>query len=98
MPGTWSGRQPRERVFVVGKGLRMSSKAGQAGSELSALPHLIGVLAERGDRQAVLALHKEGAESWTYSDLAERARRLAFGLGESGISRGDPVALLAPFL
>jgi long-chain acyl-CoA synthetase len=80
----------------MGKGSNMFSKVGQAGSELSTLPHLIGVLAERGDRQAVLALQEEGAESWSYAELAERARRLAFGLVESGISRGDDVALLAP--
>jgi long-chain acyl-CoA synthetase len=73
----------------------MSSKAGQARSELRTLVYLIDVLAERGDRQAVLALQKEGAESWSYSDLAEHARRLAHGLGESGVSRGNPVALLA---
>src|SRR3712207_72948 len=95
MPTTWSSRQPREWVFVMGKGSRMTSKAGQARSELRTLVYLIDVLAERGDRQAVLALQKEGTESWSYSDLAEHARRLAHGLGESGLSRGDPVALLA---
>jgi long-chain acyl-CoA synthetase len=79
----------------MGKGPRMSAKAGQARSELRTLVYLIDVLAERGDRQAMLALQKEGTESWSYSDLAEHARRLAHGLGESGVSRGDPVALLA---
>src|SRR5918997_6148026 len=73
----------------------MSSKVVQARSELSTLPHLIDVLAEHGDRQAVLALQREGAESWSYADLAEHARRLAGGLTESGIGRGDDVALLA---
>jgi long-chain acyl-CoA synthetase len=73
----------------------MSTKVRQAGSELSTLVHLIDVLAERGERQAVLALQEEGAESFSYADLAERARRLAWGLTESGIGRGDDVALLA---
>jgi long-subunit acyl-CoA synthetase (AMP-forming)/phosphate starvation-inducible protein PhoH len=79
----------------MGKGPRMSFKAGQARSESRTLVYLIDVLAERGDRQAVLALQKEGTESWSYSDLAEHARRLAHGLGESGVSRGNPVALLS---
>ena len=79
----------------MGKGLSMSSKFGWATSELRTLPYLIDVLAEHGDRQAVLALQKEGTESWSYSDLAEHARLLAHGLGESGVSRGDDVALLA---
>src|SRR3712207_5714144 len=79
----------------MGKGSNMFPKVGQARSELSTLPHLIEVLSEPGDRQAVLALQEEGAESWSYADLAEHARRLAGGLTESGIGRGDDVALLA---
>jgi long-chain acyl-CoA synthetase len=79
----------------MGKGPMMSSKAGQARSELRTLVYLIDVLAERGDRQAMLALQKEGTESWSYSDLAEHAQRLAHGLGESGVRRGNPVALLS---
>jgi long-chain acyl-CoA synthetase len=74
----------------------MSTKVRRARSELSTLPYLIEVLAEHGEKQAVLALQEEGAESWSYAELAEHARRLAGGLGESGISRGDDVALLAP--
>jgi long-chain acyl-CoA synthetase len=65
-------------------------------SELRTLGSLIDVLAEHGDRQAVLALQEEGAESWPYGELAEHARRLAYGLTKAGIGRGDHVALLAP--
>src|SRR5919199_554560 len=74
----------------------MSLKAGQASSKLSTLSHLIDVLAEHGDRQAVLILHKEGAESWSYNELVEHARRLARGLAKVGVGRGDHVVLLAP--
>src|SRR5918997_345133 len=95
MPGTRSRRQPRRRAFVMGKGTSMSSKFGRAMSDLRTLGSLIDVLAEHGNRQGVLALQEEGAESWSYGDLAEHTRRLAHGLGESGVSRGDPVALLA---
>ena len=73
----------------------MSSRAVQARSELSTLPRLIDVLAGHGDRQALLALQEEGVESWSYEELAEHARRLAHGLAEDGISRGDHVVLLA---
>src|SRR5919199_5239718 len=74
----------------------MSLKAGQASSKLSTLSHLIDVLAEHGERQAVLALHKEGAESWSYNELVEHARRLTLGLAKLGVGRGDDVVLLAP--
>jgi long-chain acyl-CoA synthetase len=74
----------------------MSSKVGQATGELRTLSHLIDVLATHGDRQAVLALRKEGAESWSYEELAEYARRLAHGLTEADVGRGDHVMLFAP--
>jgi long-chain acyl-CoA synthetase len=65
-------------------------------SDLRTLGSLIDVLAEHGNRQGVLALQEEGAESWSYGDLAEHTRRLAHGLTKTGIGRGDYVALLAP--
>jgi long-chain acyl-CoA synthetase len=74
----------------------MSSRFGQGMGELRTLSHLIEVLAAHGDRQAVLALQKEGAESWSYEELAEYARRLALGLTEAGVGRGDHVMLFAP--
>ena len=74
----------------------MSSKVGQAPGELRTLSHLIDVLAARGDRQAVLALQEEGAESWSYEELAGYARQLAHGLIEAGVGRGDHVMLFAP--
>ena len=49
----------------------MSSKVGQAMGEVRTLSHLIDVLAAHGDRQAVLALQREGSESWSYEGLAE---------------------------
>jgi long-chain acyl-CoA synthetase len=79
----------------MGRGLIMPPEYGKAISELRTLRSLIDVLAEHGDRQAVLALREEGAESWSYSDLAGHARRLAHGLARVGASRGDDVALLA---
>lgn len=65
-------------------------------SESQTLQFLIDALSERGDRPVVLALQKEGAESWTYAELADHARRLAHGLVEAGVECGDHVALLAP--
>src|SRR5215207_10359984 len=77
-------------------GSSMLSEYRQAMSDLHTLRSLIDVLAEHGDRQAVLALQEVGAESWSYGELAEHARRLAHGLARVGVSRGDHVALLAP--
>jgi len=74
----------------------MSSRFGQATGEVRTLSHLIDVLAAHGDRQAVLALQREGTESWSYGELAEYARRLARGLTEADVGRGDHVMLFAP--
>ncbi|MDP8952745.1 MAG: long-chain fatty acid--CoA ligase, partial [Actinomycetota bacterium] len=64
--------------------------------ELQTLQSLIDALSEHGDRPAVLALQKEDAERWTYAELDDHVRRLARGLTEAGVGRGDNVALLAP--
>lgn len=73
----------------------MLSKHRQAINDLRTLGSMIDVLAEHGDRQAVLALQEEGAESWSYGDLADHARRMAHGLTKVGVSRGDHVVLFA---
>ena len=64
-------------------------------SELRTLRSFFDTLQERGDRPAVLALHKEDVESWSYNELADHARRLAGGLIDAGMGRGDHVALFA---
>src|SRR5829696_7043256 len=69
---------------------------GFATSGLRTLQSLVEGLPERGDRPAVLALHKEGAERWSYGEFADHALRLAHGLAGAGIERGDHVTLFAP--
>src|SRR5215210_2786706 len=64
-------------------------------SELRTLRSLVDALSEHGDRPAVLALHKESIERWSYAELADHVRRLASGLTETEVGRGDHVALLA---
>src|SRR5215207_9783135 len=80
----------------MGKGSSMLSQYRQGISEARTLGFLIDVLAEHGDRQAMLALQEEGYESWSYAELAESARGLAHGLTKAGVGRGDHVMLLAP--
>src|SRR5829696_908712 len=80
----------------MGKGSSMLSQDRQGISEARTLGFLIDVLAEHGDRQAVLALQEEGAKSWSYDELAVDVRRLAHGLTKVGVSRGDHVMLFAP--
>ncbi len=65
-------------------------------SELRTLQSLIEKLPEPGDRPAVLALRKEEIERWSYAELDDHVRRLARGLAERSVERGDHVALLAP--
>src|SRR5215217_5082118 len=75
-----------ERSFTIGV---------ETMSELRTLHSFIETLSGRGDRPAVLALHKEEIEYWSYAELADHARRLARGLAERGVERGDHAALQA---
>jgi fatty-acyl-CoA synthase len=45
-----------------------------------------------GSRTAVI----DGQRRYTYAQLLERARRLAFALARNGIGKGDTVAIMAP--
>ncbi len=76
---------------MLGEDLR-EERAEGAGRTL--LP-LIRSLSERGEREALVAMLKEGAERWSYEGLAGCVRRLAAGLAEQGISKGDHVAIFA---
>ncbi len=64
-------------------------------SEPRTLQSFMETLSERDDRPAVLALHKEEIEHWSYAKLTDHAGRLARGLAERGVGRGDHVALQA---
>jgi long-chain acyl-CoA synthetase len=64
-------------------------------SDLRTQQSLVDALSKHGDRQAVMALHKEDAVRWTYQGLADYVRCLGCGLIEAGVNRGDHVALLA---
>jgi long-chain acyl-CoA synthetase len=63
--------------------------------ELRTLVSLTKALSEHGEKPAIVAMREEGAERWSYADLEDHVRRLAHGLAEKGVSRGDHVALLA---
>jgi long-chain acyl-CoA synthetase len=53
-------------------------------------------LAGHGDRLAVLSLGRLGAERMSFAVLADRVRRLADGLADAGVGRGESVAICAP--
>jgi fatty-acyl-CoA synthase len=63
--------------------------------ELRTIVSLTEALSEHGEKPAIVAMREEGAERWSYADLEDHVRRLAHGLAEKGVSRGDHVALLA---
>ncbi len=60
-------------------------------NELRTLGSLVDALSQHGDQPAVLALHKESIERWSYAELADQVRRLV----ETGSSRRDAVAEVA---
>ena len=61
----------------------------------STLQELFDALRRFGDRPAIVALQKEGADIWPYQKLSEHLTRLAAGLTDAGLRRGDRVALFA---
>ena len=56
---------------------------------------LLGVLSERGEAPAILALREDDLERWSAQELARTAARLALGLSRAGIAKGDHVAIFA---
>lgn len=61
----------------------------------STLQELFDALRRFGDRPAIVALQKEGADIWPYQKLSDHLTRLAAGLTDAGLRRGDRVALCA---
>lgn len=59
------------------------------------LMSLVEDLKSRGEATAVVAVRQDGAESWSYAELAETIERMASGLIQLGVSRAEPIALLA---
>jgi long-chain acyl-CoA synthetase len=61
----------------------------------SSLHDLICALPQRADKPAIIALQKEGLDVWSYRKLSDHVVRLAAGLTEAGLRRGERVAILA---
>ena len=61
----------------------------------SNLRDLIGALPRGADKPAIIALQKEGLDLWSYRKLSDHVVRLAAGLAEAGLCRGERVAILA---
>ena len=61
----------------------------------SNLRELIGALPRGADKPAIIALQKEGIDLWSYRKLSDHVVRLAAGLADAGLCRGERVAILA---
>jgi len=75
-----------------------SSKAGQESTlmdKFTTLQDLLPRLAGQKERPAVIALQKEQIDEWTYARLTDQAARLATGLNEAGLGKGDHLAICA---
>lgn len=66
------------------------------GAELETLQSVARSLERRGDRPALVGFRRHELETWSFADLARRARRLAFGLQDAGLERGEHAILFAP--
>lgn len=62
---------------------------------LHTLQSLVASLTHHGDRPAIVALHKEGYETWSYAQLAEHSDQFARGLLRQGLAPGDRIAIVA---
>ncbi len=60
------------------------------------LSTLVADLDRHGEAAAVIAVREDGIDSWSYARLAETIDHLACGLIRLGVSRAEPVAILAP--
>ncbi|MFQ5985639.1 MAG: AMP-dependent synthetase/ligase, partial [Alphaproteobacteria bacterium] len=60
------------------------------------LQNLLPVLGEFGDLPAVISFGEASMQVMTFTELEDRAMRLAGGLLARGVGRGEPVAILAP--
>lgn len=60
------------------------------------LQRLVRGLPAHGNRAAVLTLHKHSLETRSFASLSEDAMRLASGLLETGMLKGERVAIYAP--
>jgi long-chain acyl-CoA synthetase len=68
---------------------------GFAMQQPNSLQEVIDGLAARGERTAVQAWHREGADEWSYQRLGDAVRRLAAGL-HGRMEPAAKVALFAP--
>jgi long-chain acyl-CoA synthetase len=60
------------------------------------LQALVHALADHGEKPAVVAFQQNECQAWSFTMLADYAQRLAAGLAEAGLQRGDHVLLFAP--
>ena len=60
------------------------------------IDRLLRDLAARDHHPAVIAFGDDGAVTWDSATVADKALRLARGLSEAWVGRGDRVALWAP--
>jgi long-chain acyl-CoA synthetase len=62
---------------------------------LRTLQSLVDSLINHGDHSAIVALHKEGNETWSYAQLAEHSGQFARRLLRQGLAPGDRIAIVA---
>lgn len=60
------------------------------------LKTLLQDLRHHGDQPAVQWVRGEDVETWSYRSIADLAGRLACGLIEAGVEKGQPIALFGP--
>jgi long-chain acyl-CoA synthetase len=60
------------------------------------LQDVVGGVAQRPSDTAIIAFKKDGIQSYSFGELGNLARRLAYGLSKSGLEAGSRVVLFAP--
>lgn len=65
-------------------------------SRLQTLQDIVALVAERGDRPAIVAMRKDHVETWSCRGLSERARQLASGFLQGGLAPKDQAVLFSP--
>ena len=60
------------------------------------LQALVRNLSAHGNRPAILAFHKHTVETWSFADLSDGVTRLASGLLQAGLRKGEHAAVYSP--
>lgn len=91
------GFQARDLTSAIDMATTTSQSMGYPSlPDVTTLQALLQQMADHGSHEALVAFHKDSAETWSYEKLFLTCRKLATGLQEAGLTGQTPVAIYSP--